>query len=709
MAQPRSAPVAPSAGRIARVELEMGRLLRSLRDHQLYLRLGFARLGDYVAERLGLSLRTAQELIRVEEALARLPQTSRSYLAGEITASHVRLLSRLATMDDEELWLARARRMDVRALGRAVAAALERDAGGTQDDGSPDPSTGRGVDHDAEDEAELVPLSLRGPAWMLRWWRDTVAFVRRLAGSALPPGAALEVVLAESADVAAGCRGGWLPIGRGSARMGPTEAGGEERATESGTPDTGSPACSSAAVGGRVAAPPDAAGANRARKLLMKDPAFAARQVDLWLRELVGARQRAEAELADRLVCLRASRGYELEGFSSLKAYALRRLGLSLRQMHYLLSLHRTLERLPDLRRAFLMGRLTLRQALFVGRVATIDTTTSWVRRAERVTLRRLEDEVSYSALLREERPEVWELLRGGPLPEGVVLVPGQGARVQVSASDSSPASVRSANSTVVAGGVHGSVSGSAPEDGGGTDHQMHELQMDIERLNRSVMNSNSAADEVAGSEMEASGSLAGGAAGSVAETGGVHGIAPGVAIDARTFICALEASERTTPLPQRRCSIRMRVEPGVRRQWDETIASMRSMSDEPLEEWEAFALILQRFWKVWDNRETRKQRRLHPTVERDGGRCTAPGCRSVGSGRLHEHHIVFRSAGGAVKDKANITTLCTTHHGHLLHAGIIRCRGSAPDDLNWELGVWRTRRPFLTFHGDRRTGGTAM
>jgi hypothetical protein len=178
--------------------------------------------------------------------------------------------------------------------------------------------------------------------------------------------------------------------------------------------------------------------------------------------------------------------------------------------------------------------------------------------------------------------------------------------------------------------------------------------------------------------------------------------------LDARSFLRALEASETVTPLPDRLCILRMRVEPGVRRQWDATISSLRAMSEEPIEEWEAFALVLRRFWAVWDNRQTRAQRRRHPSIERDGGRCTAPGCRSVGTGRLHEHHIIFRSAGGAEEDMANITSLCTSHHGHMLHAGVIQCRGSAPDHLTWKLGVSGATRPFLTYLGEVRTGGMA-
>jgi hypothetical protein len=171
--------------------------------------------------------------------------------------------------------------------------------------------------------------------------------------------------------------------------------------------------------------------------------------------------------------------------------------------------------------------------------------------------------------------------------------------------------------------------------------------------------------------------------------------------MDAGAFLQALEASEAETPLPWHTATLRMRVDPETRRHYDVTIARLRSMSDEPLEEWEAFVLVLRRFWKTWDNEVTRKQRRRHKTLERDGWRCTAPGCRSIGTGRLQEHHIVFRSEGGAVTDPSNVTSQCNTHHGYLLHAGMIHCRGDAPDGLTWELGTRRGLEPFLVYHGD--------
>ena len=81
---------------------------------------------------------------------------------------------------------------------------------------------------------------------------------------------------------------------------------------------------------------------------------------------------------------------------------------------------------------------------------------------------------------------------------------------------------------------------------------------------------------------------------------------------------------------------------------------------------------------------------------ERDGWRCTVPGCTSYRN--LHAHHVVFRSAGGGDED-ANLTTLCAVHHQRGVHEGVIRISGRAPGGLVFELPLGR----FAS--GDREIG----
>ena len=74
---------------------------------------------------------------------------------------------------------------------------------------------------------------------------------------------------------------------------------------------------------------------------------------------------------------------------------------------------------------------------------------------------------------------------------------------------------------------------------------------------------------------------------------------------------------------------------------------------------------------------------------ERDGWRCTVPGCSARRN--LQSHHIVFRSAGG-LDVAGNRTTLCAFHHHRGVHAGIVGIHGRAPDGLIYTLGVGRFR-----------------
>jgi hypothetical protein len=110
--------------------------------------------------------------------------------------------------------------------------------------------------------------------------------------------------------------------------------------------------------------------------------------------------------------------------------------------------------------------------------------------------------------------------------------------------------------------------------------------------------------------------------------------------------------------------------------------------------EGQAFDAMLEHATNAWMPPGSRV-RASHRVFARDGWRCTAPGCSSFQN--LHDHHIVFRSAGGT-DDLTNRTTLCAWHHLRGVHAGLVRCTGTAPDALRFELGVRGILPPLLTF-----------
>jgi hypothetical protein len=108
----------------------------------------------------------------------------------------------------------------------------------------------------------------------------------------------------------------------------------------------------------------------------------------------------------------------------------------------------------------------------------------------------------------------------------------------------------------------------------------------------------------------------------------------------------------------------------------------------------EALEAMLGHCLDVWARGEPGARRR-HRIFERDGWRCTAPGCSSFRN--LQDHHIVFRSAGGG-DDLGNRTTLCAWHHLRGVHAGVLRCSGQAPGRLRFDLGVCGGRAALVSF-----------
>jgi len=631
-----------TAGTRAASERALGRGLLAVRDTEAFRRLGYVRMGDYVLERLGLSQRTSQELVRVEEALAGLPLTAGAYEDGSITAGHVRLLARVASGIDEEMWVARARRSSVRGLVRVVKLALREREGMGGGDGAARAADGAhaGSNLDAgtreaasiiDPEAASVERVVRAPAWIRSMWREAKVVVRRIAGGLIPDGACLEAVLAE-------CQGGgWQPPGASEDDLhasAPADAGDGREVTGTDRPvaslHTSAPLATEAGMVGHASHQDESSDLHgSARNEASDSPRSVAgieidpHGLDRQLRDLVTERQQNEVDLADHLASCRELKSFRAGGFESLEAYALERLGLSPRRTYYLLALHRDMDRLWSLRRGYLSGRLTLRKALLVAKVAVPGTVDAWIRRAEGVTLRRLEDEIDFWLHLRETRYQVWRLMNGRPLPEGIVLVPGHEPRLHASAR---------------------------PE---------------------------------AGRERPP-----GGAEATVgASERNLHTFAPVDDLTAAALLEALEADEGLIPLPSRMTGIEIRMGPAVSRLFDEKVAALRASIRPDLQEWEVLGLAIRQFLEVWDNKETRRQARENPVVVRDGWRCMAPGCRSFGSGKLHVHHIEHRSAGGPDAGW-NLVTLCSGHHLGLLHRGFIRVRGRAPDELIWEMGV---------------------
>ncbi|HEY2388488.1 MAG TPA: HNH endonuclease signature motif containing protein [Candidatus Binatia bacterium] len=116
---------------------------------------------------------------------------------------------------------------------------------------------------------------------------------------------------------------------------------------------------------------------------------------------------------------------------------------------------------------------------------------------------------------------------------------------------------------------------------------------------------------------------------------------------------------------------------------------------------WVALERLLLHAARYWTSLPAHRD----PVFARDGWRCAVPACTSRRN--LHDHHIVFRSRGGG-NARDNRVSVCAAHHLHGLHDGSVRAEGTAPDDVEWQLGTRAYGPPLLTSVGDRLLAAAA-
>jgi hypothetical protein len=128
----------------ARIELELdlARLLRNFRAYGLARHIGFRSFGDYVTERLGISIDRARLLVRLDNRLIWYPDVRRAVSGGEIGTVAALLVCRVATEYTEKAWIERARKRTVERLKKEVEWA-EREAGRVHVGGVMPPPPGR--------------------------------------------------------------------------------------------------------------------------------------------------------------------------------------------------------------------------------------------------------------------------------------------------------------------------------------------------------------------------------------------------------------------------------------------------------------------------------------------------------------------------------------------------------------------------------------
>ena len=373
--------LAASVGPLRRV---LSAIAARLIATKAYEGLGYARLADYARERAGLSARQLQDLARVSRALADLPALERALLANVLPWSKVRLLARVATPEDEAEWIARARAQPTRRLEQAVREHAR----------APDPDAPMGAEPTLEVRLRCTPA-------VREKWSRVRELSQRVAGERLAAEDTLEWVVAEVASALpvdlerfAGWEGA---IGRGVGASPESE------------PDWGAPYRSGKGPARRAdarALPPDvvalAAGLDDA------DPF----ELDRRLRRAVHLEQTLDAAMAPlmrHVTCVEYEWSHD---WCRLGTLAREHLGMSATKARILLRLERAGDACPELRRAYRSGRISWAKARVLLPLLLLDIDgawrPAWVAWAERVTVRRLEQDVERALLLRGGHRQAW-------------------------------------------------------------------------------------------------------------------------------------------------------------------------------------------------------------------------------------------------------------------------------------------------------------
>ncbi len=123
----------------ARLDVDEARWLLIARRAQVHVELGLGSFLEYIERVLGYRPRTALERLRVAEALEQLPALRAALTGGSVSYSATRELTRVATPDTEDAWLAAAAGKTMRELEALVAGHAPGDGPDDPDDPSLEP------------------------------------------------------------------------------------------------------------------------------------------------------------------------------------------------------------------------------------------------------------------------------------------------------------------------------------------------------------------------------------------------------------------------------------------------------------------------------------------------------------------------------------------------------------------------------------------
>jgi hypothetical protein len=669
----------------ALVERRLAPGLQRLASRRLYRLLGYVRLGDYLTERLGMSLRRCQAILRLERVVESLPRLGLALKAGEVSLSKVETVAGVATDVTEMFWLERARRLTVADLRETVGTAQ---AGGDPV-GEPVAPAGRPVAQAPETMEQDEPgrlLSFSAPAPVFALWHWTLDLVRRVAGRQEPAWRCAEYLAAEFLSGvpeaprdearAAATHGAEGPSGDGA--PGPLAPGAPGRLeSEAQAPDAPTPGAPAP-----EAPPPDAFAApdngtpQSAAGAVIATSAVAG---------LNGSEQDPARADSDRSGMAAWSEACEAvrEALASIGAAA---------DVEAILSepappggddepdaweLDALLRRLVRLRQslAWRQGRLLAAfAALRLHRDLGFGSLDDWIGDRLPMSPRRARYLISLDRRLRG-LPLVADAYRRGLLSWCQarllvrVVLPGVQSRWIRYARR---VTVRRLEEAVIACEVetaepaHIGAPPLPPVDP--SPDEVVRAPADPAALHTSALDRPGGLPGIG--SLHTSAPLSGGGAAGAVSTG--RRAWRRIVFWAPLDVAAL---------------------------WDSALRSCRGAAGPQLEDWECFLLFVRALRDTWENPDDPQWKRRYRIFERDGWRCMAPGCTSRSG--LNEHHIVFRSQQGNDEDE-NLVALCVGHHQEGIHASRLRCFGRAPDSLWWDLGIRPGGEPLMRYFGER-------
>jgi hypothetical protein len=645
--------------REALARVAIGRIAEAFLRRSAHNRLGFARVGDYTRERLGLCASQFYDLARVARELGALPFVASAFERGEIGWTKLREITAVAKPETEAEWLELARcytadglKIIVKKLEtvsgggaaaaaddverfalKAVATAVEqarREAGyaAPSDDPPAAPDVAAALEDDEVDGEPPALFRLRCPRRVWRLWHRARELARRVAGSELADWQIAETIAAEALSASgyregSDCGGtdvGVARIARQSAlRYHPAMMSANYlREPRDGTECPWGEDYDEIDVI-RWQLPLDVIDEPLPEALTaLGDTAFEhdAHELDRRMRKLLAATQLIDGQMGALLRTCFGLRLYLDLGYRNQGAYVRNRLGMCSRKSRGLVAMERkSLYVSSELTRAYRDGRLSWYRALMLLPIVDEANAQAWIERACSVAARRLRDELE------------WALEIQGNAPLATVMPPPAGA----------PLATR-------------------PCPTCGVEHDFREFH------------ENDAFDCGSGDERQIRG----------------HG------------------SERCAALryPEEALAdveIRIRGPVSVISLLIAAVEASKEGGEPP---WRAFERVLAHVVEYWES----APRHRDPIYARDGWRCAAPACTSRRN--LHDHHIVFRSQlGGSEHD--NRITVCAFHHLRGIHIGTFRVAGRVSKGLIWEVGVRPGKPPLIRCAGDTYVDAT--